>query len=91
MRSYIFITTEGCTFQPNSTSPEPDIENCQVIGFGYGRNAKEAFETMIKENEYLLETTFDEVIGMELKSEGKICFYLNDYPRNTESNNEDDE
>ena len=33
MKNYIFITEEEVTYQPNSTSPEPDIENCQVIGF----------------------------------------------------------
>ena len=33
MKSYIFITTEGFTYQPGSESPEPDVENCQVIGF----------------------------------------------------------
>ena len=67
MKSYIFITTEGYTFQPESESIEPDIENCQVVGFGQGKDENQAFENLIVKNSYLLETTFDEVICFELK------------------------
>jgi len=47
MKSYIFITTEGDTFQPGSVSSEPDIENCQVIGFAKGIDTAQAFETLV--------------------------------------------
>jgi hypothetical protein len=70
MKSYIFITEEGITYQPNSTSPEPDIENCQVIGFAKGNNEDEAFKNLTKDNEYLLDTNFNEIICVELKNEG---------------------
>lgn len=80
MKSYIFITAEGYTFQPESTSIEPDIENCQVIGFAKGENPKQAFQNMIQENKNLLETTFDELICYELKDyDEKSYFYLNSY------------
>ena len=82
MKSYIFITSEGYTFQPESTSIEPDIENCQVIGFAKGKDPKQAFQNLIQENSNLLETTFDEVISYELKDVDhaeKSCFYLNAY------------
>ncbi len=69
MNSYIFITTEGCTFQPQSDSIEPDIENCQVVGFAKGKNPQDAFEYLINENDYLLETTFDELISLQLAHE----------------------
>ena len=86
MMSYIFITNDGCTYQPNSDSPEPDIENCQVIGFAKGNNKNEAFENLIKQNEYLLDTTFNEIICMELKNEEYYGhsrhFYLNEYKQN---------
>ena len=68
MKTYIFITLEGHTFQPGSDELEPDIENCQVIGFACGRDEEEAFENLVCENDYLLETTFDEIICMELKN-----------------------
>ena len=67
MKSYIFITVEGSTYQPESELVESDIENCQVIGFGYGADEVEAFDNMLEENQDLLETTFDEVICMELR------------------------
>lgn len=67
MKSYIFITSEGLTYQPGSEEIEPDIENCQVIGFAQGTNEKKAFDNLIEENQYLFETTFDELICMELK------------------------
>jgi len=80
VKSYIFITAEGYTFQPESTSIEPDIENCQVIGFAKGENPKQAFQNMIQENKNLLETTFDELICYELKDyDEKSYFYLNSY------------
>lgn len=43
MKSFVFITTEGFTYQPDSQSSEPDIENCQVLGYGDGKNPQEAF------------------------------------------------
>lgn len=67
MNSYIFITTEGYTYQPNSESSEPDIENCQIVGFAKGTDPQKAFENLIKENAYLLDTTFDELTCFELK------------------------
>lgn len=50
MKSYIFITEEGTTYQLNSISPEPDIENCQVIGFAKAKDNNEAFRELIREN-----------------------------------------
>ena len=66
MRDFIFLTTEGFTFQPESEEAEPDIENCQVIGFAKGKNSKDAYKNLIKENDYFLETTFDEIFTYEL-------------------------
>ena len=68
MKSYIYITKEGCTYQPNSINPEPDIENCQVIGFANGNDENEAFRNLIKENKYLLNTRFNELRCIELKN-----------------------
>ena len=83
MGNYIFITNDGYTYQPNSNSPEPDVENCQVIGFAKGSNENEAFNSLIKENEYLLATNFNEIICIELKNEDYYqrskYFYLNEY------------
>jgi len=83
VRSYIFITQEGFTYQPDRISPDPDIENCQVVGFAKGNNEKEAFKNLIKENQCLLDSNFDEVMCVELKNEDYYdkskYFHLNDY------------
>ena len=83
MKNYIFITKQGITYQPNTSSPEPDIENCQVIGFAKGNNENEAMQYLIKANEYLLKTNFNEFICMELKNENHYSkakyFYLEEY------------
>jgi hypothetical protein len=83
MKSYIFTTEEGTSYQPNSISPEPDIDNCQVIAFAKGKDENEAFINLKKENDYLLATNFDEIICIELKNEDYYHnakhFYLSEY------------
>ncbi len=76
MKTYIFLTSEGYTFQPNSDSIEPDIENYQVIGFSAGENEEEAFERLLQENEYLLETSFDEIYCYQLANKKRTDFSL---------------
>ena len=82
MGAYIFITTEGYTYQPGSEAAEPDIENCQVLGFAKENGPEEAFNALLEDNAYLLETSFDEVVCLELKDEDyggrKRYFYLKD-------------
>jgi len=85
-KNYIFITEEGLTYQLNSTSPEPDIENCQVIGFAKGKDEDEALKSLIKESYYLLNTNFNEIICIELKHKDYYhkakYFYLSEHKRN---------
>lgn len=65
-KKYIFITFEGFTFQPYSESDMPDIENMQVIGFSEGKDKKEAFKNLLVNHSYLKDTTFHEIIALEL-------------------------
>ncbi len=74
--NYIFITNEGFTFQPNSQSDIPDIENMQVIGFATGKDAVDAFEQLKYDNPYLFDTTFDELIALELSNKDKTYHSL---------------
>ena len=71
MKNYIFLTSEGYTYQPDSESSESDIDNLQVIGVPEGNNSKMAFKNLIKNNEYLLETKFDEIFCYELSQNFK--------------------
>lgn len=66
MKEYIFLTSEGFTFQPSSNSILPDIENLQVVGFANGVNAGHAFNNLLSQNYYLKETNFSEVFSYEL-------------------------
>lgn len=77
MKHFIFITTEGYTFKPESDFAEPEVDNCQVLGFTSGMDAKEAFKNFANEGAFYRELNFDEVICYELKDpKSKKYFYL---------------
>ena len=75
-RNFIFYTTEGCTFQPNSESDMPNVENCQILGWGKGSTSQKAFNDFIKDNPYLKTLRFNKVIGIEIKNEKTYHFNL---------------
>ena len=75
LHDYIFLTSEGTTFQPDSKSMEPDIENLQVIGFSNGMDARDAFERLLNDNKYLLDTSFDEIFGMQLAQNNTKTYF----------------
>jgi hypothetical protein len=78
MRQYIFLTTEGTTFQPDSTSSEPDIENMQVIGLAGGYTVQDAATRLIGLNKYLANTNFDEIFAIQLANDRREYFSLRD-------------
>jgi hypothetical protein len=67
MNSYIFFTKEGYTFQPQSESDIPDIENLQVVGFASGIDEQKAFENLVAENNWLKSASFNEIQCLQLK------------------------
>lgn len=73
MRQFIFLTFEGFT----TTPANKDIENLQVLGNAQGINEKQAFKNLVKENGYLLDTDYNEVVGIELKNKKRSYFSLN--------------
>lgn len=70
LKNYIFITTEGYTYSPNNSDSEPDVENCQVLGFAIAVNSSEAFIKLKENNSYLKELGFSEVLCYELSNRG---------------------
>lgn len=74
IRNFIFYTTEGYTFSPNLESDMPDIENCQILGWGKGGTSRKAFNDFKKESPWLKTLRFNNVIGAELKNE-KIYYF----------------
>ncbi|MGB9806401.1 MAG: hypothetical protein ACPLRT_06580 [Thermoproteota archaeon] len=76
-RRFLFLTFEGTTYS-SFEEIEPDVENLQVLGYAEGKSKEEAFENFLRENKWILETSFSEVVCIEVKdriSEGKI-FYI---------------
>jgi len=70
-RQFIFFTVEGETYSPlrdNSDISSNESHNLQIIGFAQGNDEQEAFENLVKENDYLLETTFNNLTMLELKT-----------------------
>jgi len=66
MDDYIFLTQEGYTFQPDSDSELPNIENLQVIGFSNGTTADKAYNNLLLDCPYLKETAFNEIFCYRL-------------------------
>ncbi|MHA1185487.1 MAG: hypothetical protein ACTSXA_06440 [Candidatus Heimdallarchaeota archaeon] len=76
---YIFFTSEGETFTPffdETKEGGNDSNNCQMLGYGKGNTSKEAFEDFMKNCYYLLETTFNDIVAIELKDLECERFYF---------------
>jgi len=82
MKKYIFVTVEGTIYQPESETEMPDIENLQIVGYGNGNSPEDAVKNMLKENEYLEKTNFDEVIEIEIKSDKRTYHCLREFCKN---------
>jgi len=75
MKYYIFITTEGFTFSPVSDNSEPDIDNCQVLGFAEGINEEEAYIKFKEENTYVEKLGFKDIICYQLSSKNPSKYF----------------
>lgn len=56
MNEYLFFTSEGQTVAPNG---DAEIENCQILGRAKGKNALEARENLLADNEWISEAHFN--------------------------------
>ncbi len=66
-REFIFLTSEGITYQPTVHGDDKDIvENLQVIGFASGENAEQAFSNFIRENSWLKKHSFKNIFSYPL-------------------------
>jgi len=64
------------TCSPGSSIDEPDVENCQVLGFAEGSDAHDALRRLLGRESWLAETGFDEMFAMQLASDDKWWFSL---------------
>jgi len=66
-RLFLFLTPDGFTYS-SSRKTYPDVDNFQILGHGEGVNEDEAFKSFIRENKWILDTDFKEIICIEVKS-----------------------
>ena len=72
MKKFIFLTFEWFTQEPNWK----EIENVQMLWVWEWIDSKQAFENFKKQNEWLLETSFDEIYCHELVNNDFEYYYL---------------
>ena len=61
MKQFLFFTREGFTFDPH----HKEISNMQILGDGRGDDVLEAFVNFKRDQDYLLERGFKEVIAVQ--------------------------
>lgn len=61
MNTYIFLTDEGYTFQPETEDEPVEIENLQVLGYARGTDGISAYRNLISENPHLQGTSFEKI------------------------------
>lgn len=72
IKKFIFLTFEWFTQEPNLS----DIENIQMIWISEWKTSKEAFNNLKKDNDWLLNTSFNEIYCHELKNNKFEYFHL---------------
>jgi len=61
MKSYIFLTDEGYTFQPETGEEPVEIESLQTIGIAKGPDAMDAYRNLLAKNPHLQERKFEKI------------------------------
>lgn len=72
MKKYIFLTFEWFTQQPDWT----EVENVQMLWVWEWIDSKQAFENIKQQNEWLIESSFDEIYCHELVNNDFEFYYL---------------
>lgn len=62
IKKYIFLTFEWFTQEPNLK----EIDNIQMLWIAEGKNSTKAFKNLKKENEWLINSSFNEIYCHEL-------------------------
>lgn len=69
MNSYIFLTDEGYTFQPETGDEPMEIENLQVIGTAQGTDAAHAYRNLLADHPDLKPSGFRRIFCYQLENE----------------------
>lgn len=71
MKHYIFYTSDGDTYDNSGK----EIENCQVVGWEKGKNPKEAFCVLIKNNPFLKDFDFETCVCQEIIGKTEYFYF----------------
>ena len=78
MDSYIFLTDEGYTFQPDAEAEPIVIDSLQTIGTTQGTDAMDAYRNLLVENPDLQEKKFEKIfcyqVDEPVMENGKTIF-----------------
>lgn len=61
MKNFIFYTSDGFTYDNNNN----EVNNMQVLGHGEGRNIIDAFASFKKNQSYITQQAFPNVMAIE--------------------------
>ncbi len=61
MNTYIFLTGDEYTFQPETEQEPVTIENLQLLGTAQGPDAMTAYRNLLADNPHLRERPFEKV------------------------------
>jgi len=67
MNSYIFLTDEGYTFQPETEEEPVVIDSLQTIGTARGTDAMNAYRNLLAENPQLQEKRFEKIFCYQVE------------------------
>jgi hypothetical protein len=66
MNSYIFLTDEGYTFQPETEEEPVVIDTLRMIGTAIGSDAMHAYRNLIADNPHLQEKRFEKIFCYQI-------------------------
>lgn len=69
MNTYIFLTDEGYTFQPETEQEPVEIDTLDVIGTASGTDANHAYRNLLAENPQLKPSSFTRIFCYQLGEE----------------------
>lgn len=77
MNTYIFLTGDEYTFQPETEAEPVTIENLQMLGTAKGPDAITAYRNLLADNSHLQEKRFEKI----------FCYQVDETMRKLETMN----
>ena len=78
MDKYTFITPQDFTYEPDSDSPEPDVETMQAMGLVQGATPVDTLENLLEINHGLHK--FKDICAFQRKHRARQILFPNSPP-----------